>query len=42
MKQYDLNKIQKALEEFGYTLNVRAEQLSVEVFVKIAKSLADK
>ena len=42
LKQYDLDKIEKALEEFGYTLNVRAEQLSVEVFVKIANSLADK
>ena len=42
LKQYDLDKIERTLEDFGFTLNVRAEQLSVEVFVKIANSLADK
>lgn len=42
LKQYDLDKIEKVLEESGYTLNVRAEQLSVEIFVKLANSLADK
>ena len=40
LKNYDLNIIEKVLEEYGYDLTVRSEQLSLEVFVDIANNLS--
>lgn len=40
LKNYDLNAIFLVLEKYGYDLTVRAEQLSVEIFVEIANQLA--
>ena len=42
LKGYDLEVIEKTLNEFGYDLSVRAEQLSLDVFVSIANSLSVK
>ncbi|MDO4995630.1 MAG: 16S rRNA (adenine(1518)-N(6)/adenine(1519)-N(6))-dimethyltransferase RsmA [Bacilli bacterium] len=39
LKNYDLNVISDVLSKYNYDLNVRAEQLSVEVFVDIANSI---
>jgi len=39
LKNYDLVKIEKILNEMGLDLNVRAEALSIEQFVKIADGL---
>ena len=39
LKNYDLKVISKILNEYGYDLNVRAEMLDVEIFVKISNSL---
>ena len=39
LKKYDLEIISSILEKYGYDLSVRAENLSVEVFVDIANSL---
>lgn len=39
LKGYDLNLISSILEKYGYDLNVRAEQLGVEVFVDIANAI---
>ena len=39
LKNYDLNIISEVLSKYDYDLNVRAEQLSVEVFVDIANSI---
>ena len=39
LKNYDLKIIAKILNEYGYDLNVRAEMLDVEIFVKISNSL---
>lgn len=39
LKQYDLNVIDEILKEYGFDLNVRAEMLSVDVFVKISNAL---
>ncbi len=39
LKIYDLNKVLKVLKEYGYDLNVRAETLSLEIFVKLANEL---
>lgn len=36
LKGYDLDKVLEVLEKYGFDLNVRAEQLSIEVFVDIA------
>lgn len=40
LKKYDLDSILLVLERYGYDLTVRAEQLSVEIFVEIANELA--
>lgn len=40
LKGYDLDKVSKVLEKYGKDLNVRAEALDVEVFVKIANELS--
>ena len=42
LKGYDLEKIEEALKEYNYDLSIRAEQLSLEVFVSIANSLSSK
>ena len=36
LKSYNLDKISSVLKEYGYDLNVRAEQLRLEVFVDMA------
>lgn len=40
LKEYDLEVINSVLLKYGYDLNVRAEQLSLEVFCDIANSLS--
>ncbi len=40
LKNYDLNIIVSVLYKYGYDLTVRAEQLSVEIFVEMANKLA--
>ena len=42
LKGYDLEVIEQTLNKFGYDLSIRAEQLSLEVFVTIANSLSSK
>lgn len=39
LKSYDLNIIEKVLNKYGYDLSVRAENLSIDVFVDIANNL---
>ena len=39
LKNYDLDKIEEVLKRYGYDLSVRAEALSIEVFVEIANHL---
>lgn len=39
LKNYDLEKVEKILKENGYDLNIRAEQLNIEMFIKIANNL---
>ncbi len=39
LKNYNLDKISSILSKYGYDLNVRAEQLELEVFVDIANSI---
>lgn len=39
LKGYDLNIVNEVLKKYGYDLNVRAEQLSVEIFVDIANAI---
>ena len=39
LKKYDLSIISSVLSQYGYDLNVRAEQLSVEIFVELANAL---
>ena len=39
LKNYDLKKIEEVLNEYGFDLMVRAENLSVEIFVKISNAL---
>ena len=38
---YNLDIIQDVLGKYGYDLSVRAENLSVEVFVDISNSLSN-
>lgn len=40
LKKYNLESISAVLKKYGYDLTVRAEQLSVEIFVDIANELA--
>ena len=42
LKGYDLEKIEETLKEYNYDLSIRAEQLSLEVFVSIANSISSK
>ena len=39
LKGYDLNKIESVLKKYNFDLSVRAEQLSIDIFVDIANSL---
>lgn len=39
LKGYDLDKVSKVLDEYGLSLNVRAEDLDVLIFVKISNAL---
>lgn len=40
LKGYDLDKVLEVLEKHNFDLSVRAEQLSVEIFVELANALA--
>lgn len=40
LKHYDLDKIEEVLNRKGFNLTVRAEQLSIDIFVDIANELA--
>ena len=40
LKKYNLDVVSSILNKYGYDLNVRAEQLSVEIFVELANALA--
>lgn len=40
LKEYDLEKIKSVLSVYGYDLTVRAEQLTLEVFVAISNALS--
>lgn len=39
LKQYNLNKVTEVLNRYGLDLTVRAESLSVEIFVELANNL---
>ena len=39
LKGYNLEKIEKVLNKYNFSLNVRAEQLPIEVFIDIANNL---
>lgn len=39
LKEYNLNIIENTLKKYNYDLNVRSEQLSLEIFVDIANNL---
>lgn len=39
LKNYDLDKINSILSKYGYDLSVRAENLSIDVFIDIANNL---
>ena len=40
LKKYDLEIVLSVLQKYGYDLTVRAEQLSVEIFVELANALS--
>ena len=39
LKGYDLSKIESVLSKYGYDLSVRAENLSIDIFVDISNNL---
>ena len=39
LKKYDLDVVAEVLSKYGFDLNVRAEMLSVEVFVDLSNAL---
>lgn len=39
LKGYNLDKIEEILKKYGYDLSVRAENLSIEIFIDIANNL---
>jgi len=39
LKSYNLNKIEEILKKYGFDLNVRAEQLSLDIFVDISNNI---
>lgn len=40
LKTYDLEKIKNVLEKYNFDLTVRAEQLSLDIFIEISNALA--
>lgn len=42
LKEYDLNKVEEVLNSYGMDLSIRAENLSMEVFIDIANKLGEK
>ena len=40
LKSYDLSKIEEVLNRYNMDTSVRAEQLSIEIFVSIANNLS--
>jgi len=40
LKEYDLKKIEEVLKKYGYDLNVRSEELSLEIFSDISNTLS--
>lgn len=42
LKGYELSVIEDVLKEYGFDLSVRAENLQLEIFVKMANRLVDK
>lgn len=42
LKSYNLSLIEKVLNKYGFDLSVRAENLSLEIFVEIANKLFEK
>ena len=42
LKDYDLDQIEKILNQYNYDLSVRAEELSEEMFAKIANGIGDR
>ncbi len=41
LKNYDLEKIEEVLKQHGYDLSIRAEALSIEIFVELANALTE-
>ena len=39
LRDYDLNKIEEVLKKYNFDLSVRAEQISIEIFVELANCL---
>ena len=39
LKQYNLKIVEEVLNEYGYDLNVRAEMLPIDFFVKLSNAL---
>ena len=39
LKNYDLNKIEEVLKKYNFDLNVRAEQLCIDIFIDIANNI---
>lgn len=39
LKGYDIDKIERTLKKYGYDLSVRAENLSIDIFIEIANNL---
>ena len=39
LKDYDLDIVLKVLNKYGYDLSVRAENLSIDIFVDLANNL---
>lgn len=42
LKEYDLTKVEEVLKKYGFDLSVRAEALSLEIFVELANVLSGK
>ena len=42
LKSYDLSIISKVLMNYGFDLSIRAEKLSVEIFVNLSNSLCKR
>ena len=39
LKNYDLDKIDQILKKYNFDLSVRAEQLSIEIFIDISNNI---